>query len=179
MDFACDSRAAFKGKVPENTHRLKAESLVETGIEVIPWLAVSSVVAVDRDGYPFWPFWDNVRSWWAVRDLPNVKFIDFANLKHDMAREIRAIATFLDIPIKESRWESILEHCSFEWMKKNATKSVPLGGAFWDAGAEVFINKGVNGRWTDTLTPEEVAEYEARSRTELNDECAHWLAMSK
>ena len=134
---------------------------------------------LDRDGYPFWPFWDNVRSWWAVRDLPNVKFVHFANLKHDMAREIRAIATFLDIPIKESRWESILEHCSFEWMKKNATKSVPLGGAFWDAGAEVFINKGVNGRWTDTLTPEEVAEYEARSRTELGDACAHWLAMSK
>ena len=50
MDFACDSGAAFTGKVPENTHRLKAESLVETGIEVIPWLAVSSVVAaVGRD----------------------------------------------------------------------------------------------------------------------------------
>jgi aryl sulfotransferase len=93
-----------------------------------------------------------------------------------MAGEIRAIATFLEIPIKASRWEAILEHCSFEWMKKNATKSVPLGGAFWDAGAEVFINKGVNGRWSDTLTPEEVAEYETRSRTELGDECAHWLA---
>ena len=131
---------------------------------------------LDRDGHPFWPFWENIRSWWAVRDLPNVKFIHFANLKHDMAREIRGIATFLDIPIKESRWEAILNHCSFEWMKKNATKSVPLGGAFWDAGAEVFINKGVNGRWSDTLTPEEVAAYQTRSRTELGDECAHWLA---
>ena len=131
---------------------------------------------LDRDGHPFWSFWENIRSWWAVRDLPNVKFIHFANLKHDMAREIRALATFLDIAIKESRWEAILEHCSFEWMKKNATKSVPLGGAFWDAGAEVFINKGINGRWSDTLTPEEVAEYETRSRTELGDECAHWLA---
>jgi len=131
---------------------------------------------LDRDGHPFWPFWENIRSWWAVRDLPNVKFIHFANLKHDMAREIRAIATFLDIPIKEPRWEAILNHCSFEWMKKNATKSVPLGGAFWDAGAEVFINKGVNGRWSDTLSPEEVAAYQTRSRTELGDECAHWLA---
>ena len=131
---------------------------------------------LDRDGHPFWPFWENIRSWWAVRDLPNVKFIHFANLKHDMAREIRAIATFLDIPIKESRWEAILNHCSFEWMKKNATKSVPLGGAFWDAGAEVFINKGVNGRWSDTLTPEDVTAYQTRSRTELGDECAHWLA---
>jgi aryl sulfotransferase len=131
---------------------------------------------LDRDGHPFWPFWDNIRNWWSLRALPNVKFIHFANLKHDMAGEIRAIATFLEIPIKASRWEAILEHCSFEWMKKNATKSVPLGGAFWDAGAEVFINKGVNGRWSDTLTPEEVAEYETRSRTELGDECAHWLA---
>jgi aryl sulfotransferase len=131
---------------------------------------------LDRDGHPFWPFWDNIRSWWSVRALPNVKFIHFANLKQDMAGEIRAIATFLDIPIKASRWEAILKHCSFEWMKKNATKSVPLGGAFWDAGAEVFINKGVNGRWSDALTTEDIAEYETRSRTELGDECAHWLA---
>ena len=50
MGFACDSRAAFTAKVPENTHHLKAESLVETGIEVIPRLAVGSVVAaVGRD----------------------------------------------------------------------------------------------------------------------------------
>ena len=131
---------------------------------------------MDGDGHPFWSFWDNVRSWWAVRDLPNVKFVHFTNLKRDMAGEIRSIAAFLGIPINESRWEDIVQHCSFDWMKKNATKSVPLGGAFWDAGAEVFINKGVNGRWTDTLTPEEVAEYEKRSRTELGDACAHWLA---
>ena len=131
---------------------------------------------MDGDGHPFWSFWDNVRSWWAVRDLPNVKFVHFTNLKRDMPGEIRAIATFLDIPINESRWKDIVQHCSFDWMKKNATKSVPLGGAFWDAGAEVFINKGVNGRWTDALTPEEVAEYEKRSRTELGDACAHWLA---
>ena len=131
---------------------------------------------LDRDGHPFWPFWENVRSWWAVGSLPNVKFIHFANLKRDMAGEIRAIAKFLGIAINESRWEAIVKHCSFEWMKTNATKSVPLGGAFWDAGAEVFINKGVNGRWSETLMPEEVAEYEKRSRDELGEACAHWLA---
>ena len=61
-------------------------------------------------------------------------------------------------------------------MKRNAKKSVPLGGAFWDAGAQVFINKGTNGRWTDTLTPDDVAEYEARALQELGPEAAHWLA---
>ncbi len=131
----------------------------------------------DRDGHPFWPFWENVRSWWAIRDLPNVKFVHFADLKKDMAGEIRGIADFLDIDIDEARWDDILTHCSFEWMKKNATKTVPLGGAFWDAGAEVFINKGVNGRWTESLTPAEAAAYEERSRAELGDACARWLAV--
>ena len=131
----------------------------------------------DRDGHPFWPFWENVRSWWAIRDLPNVKFVHFADLKKDMAGEIRGIADFLGIDIDEARWADILTHCSFAWMKKNATKTVPLGGAFWDAGAEVFINKGVNGRWTESLTPAEAAAYEERSRAELGDACARWLAV--
>lgn len=131
---------------------------------------------MDNDGHPFWPFWDNVRSWWAIRDLPNVMLLHFADLKRDMPAQMRGIASFLDIPIDESRWERIVEYCSFDWMKKNATKSVPLGGAFWDAGAQVFIHKGVNGRWADTLTDEESAQYEARAARELGAECARWLA---
>jgi aryl sulfotransferase len=134
---------------------------------------------LERDGYPFWPFWENVRSWWEVRNLPNVELVHFASLKHDMPGQIRRIAEFLEISINESSWGAILEHCSFEWMKKNATKSVPLGGAFWDAGAEVFIHKGVNGRWKDTLPEEAAAAYEKRAETELGKECARWLALGE
>ncbi len=130
----------------------------------------------ERDGYPFWSYWENARTWWDIRELPNVMFVHFANLKADMPGEIRRIAKFLEIPIDEADWDRILEHCSFAWMKQNATKSVPLGGAFWDAGAEVFIHKGINGRWRDTLTAAECAEYEARAVAELGEECAHWFA---
>lgn len=131
---------------------------------------------LERDGHPFWPFWENVRSWWAIRELPNLLLVHFSDLKRDMPGQMRRIARFLDIPIDESRWASILEYCSFEWMKANAVKSVPLGGAFWDAGAEVFINKGVNGRWRDVLNDEQSAAYEALSEVELGKECARWLA---
>ena len=131
---------------------------------------------LNRDGHPFWPFWDNVRSWWNIRGLSNVRFVHFANLKRDLPGEIRRVAQFLAITIDESRWDAILAHCSFDWMKENATKSVPLGGAFWDAGAEVFIHKGVNGRWADTLSVAESAAYEQRAAAELGAACAHWLA---
>ena len=131
---------------------------------------------MDNDGYPFWPFWENIRTWWQCRNLPNVLFVHFNNLKRDPAGEMRHIARFLDIAVDEVRWDDILEYCSFDWMKQNAAKSVPLGGACWDGGAEAFINKGVNGRWTDTLTADESAEYEARALRELGPECARWLA---
>lgn len=134
---------------------------------------------MDRDGHPFWPFWENVRTWWAIREQPNVRFVHFATLKADMPGEMRRIAQFLGVEIDEARWPKIVEYCSFDWMKRNATKSVPLGGAFWDAGAEVFIHKGVNGRWKDTLTPIESAEYEARAERELGRECAQWLATGR
>jgi aryl sulfotransferase len=131
---------------------------------------------MEGDGFPFWPYWENIRTWWAIRDLPNVLLIHFETLKRDMPGEMRRIAAFLGIEIDEARWDHIVEYCSFDWMKANATKSVPLGGAFWDAGAEVFINKGVNGRWRDKLTARDCATYEARAVAELGEECAHWLA---
>jgi len=130
----------------------------------------------DQDGYPFWSLWENMRSWWEIRDLPNVLMVHYENLKRDMPAEMRRIANYLEIDVDESRWDAIVEYCSFDWMKKNATQSVPLGGVFWDGGAQVFINKGVNGVWRDTLTAEDIAEYEAKARQELGDDCAHWLA---
>jgi aryl sulfotransferase len=130
----------------------------------------------ERDGYPFWQFWENVRGWWAIRDLPNVMLIHFDDLKRDLPGEMRRIAAFLDIEVDDARWPAIAEYCSFDWMKANAVKAVPLGGAFWDGGAGVFINKGVNGRWRDTLTAEQCADYDARAVEELGKECARWLA---
>ena len=128
-----------------------------------------------RDGHPFWPFWENVMSWWEIRTLPNVLRVHFEALKQNLPAEMRRIARFLEIAIDESRWETIVEYCSFDWMKQNATKSAPLGGGFWDGGAQTFINKGVNGRWKDTLSKQEVADYEERAIEKLGLECAKWL----
>jgi len=131
---------------------------------------------LDKDGYPWWSMWENVNSWWEIKDLPNVMFVHFAKLKEDMPGMIRRIASFLDISIDESKWNDILKHCSFDYMKDNATKSVPLGGAFWDGGAKTFIHKGTNGRWRDVLTTEESEKYEKIATEKLPSECAHWLS---
>jgi aryl sulfotransferase len=130
------------------------------------------------DGYPLWSFWDNVRSWWAIRDLPNVRLVHFDELKRDLPAAIRGIADFLEIPIDEARFPAIVEHCGFDWMKAHAALSAPLGGAPWEGGAATFINKGTNGRWQGILTEADIARYEARAVRELGADCAAWLAQS-
>jgi aryl sulfotransferase len=131
---------------------------------------------LDRDGFPFWPFWENIRSWWAIRDLPNVKIVHFTELKRDMRGMMREIADFLGVAVDPADWPLLELYCSFDWMKANATRVTPLGGSIWDGGAETFIHKGVNGRWQDVLPAADSAAYEARALAELGEECAAWLA---
>ena len=131
---------------------------------------------LEGDGHPFWSFWENISSWWNIRGLPNVMLLHFVNLKGDMAGEVRRIARFLDIDVDESRWPLILEHCSFDYMKRHAADVAPLGGTLWEGGAETFIHSGTNARWRDVLTAEDNARYERMAREKLGDDCARWLA---
>ncbi|MDP3173394.1 MAG: sulfotransferase domain-containing protein [Phenylobacterium sp.] len=130
---------------------------------------------LEQDGQPFWSFWDNISSWWAVRHLPNVKLVHFARLKADLAGEMRKIADFLDIDIPEAQWPQIVEHCTFDYMKAHAEEMAPMGGRVFEGGAKTFINKGVNGRWHDVLSPAESLAYERMAVEKLGPDCARWL----
>ncbi|MFN0113900.1 MAG: sulfotransferase domain-containing protein [Paracoccaceae bacterium] len=130
---------------------------------------------LDGDGYPFWSFWENVRTWWAIRDQPNVRLVHFEAMKRDLPGEVRKLADFLGIPVDPAKWDAILEHCSFDYMKAHAPAIVPLGGAFWEGGAPTFIHKGTNGRWRDVLSPDESRRYDDRALAELGPDCAEWL----
>lgn len=87
-----------------------------------------------KDGYPWWPYWEHIRSWWQIRSLPNVMLIHFANLKQDMPGEIRKIAEFLDFTIDDEKLPTILQHCSFDYMKAHADQSAPFGGSIFQRG---------------------------------------------
>jgi hypothetical protein len=124
------------------------------------------IVWLDKDGHPFW---QNIRSWWQIRDLPNLVLLHFGQLKADLPGQIRRIAAFLDIEVDKRRWPAIVEHCGFDYMKTHATKSVPLGGAFWDGGAQTFVYQGTNGRWRDVLSAADCRRYEETARRELGE----------
>lgn len=132
-----------------------------------------------KDGYPWWPYWEHIRSWWNIKELPNVMLLHFADLKADMPAEIRRIGAFLDISVDEAKWEKILEHCSFDYMKAHGEKIVPFGGDLWQGGAKAFMHKGASGRWRDVLTCEDIEQYEQLAKEHLGTECASWLSAGK
>ena len=130
---------------------------------------------LENDGAPFWSMWQNARTWWTVRHHPNVLMLHFADMKTDLEANVRRIAHFLEIELDEKTFATVVDHCTFNYMKRHAEKSAPLGGVVWEGGATTFINKGANGRWRDVLTAEDCARYEARAVAELGADCARWL----
>tara|TARA_R110002153_G_scaffold104022_3_gene241595 strand:+ start:8630 stop:9523 length:894 start_codon:yes stop_codon:yes gene_type:complete len=128
-----------------------------------------------NDGAPFWSYWENVRTWWEARNLPNVMLMHFADLKADIEGQIRKIADFLDIQINEDTIGDIVKHCSFDYMKAHADQSAPLGGAFWDGGAKTFIHKGLNGRWKKDMPKQLSEQYEQTALSQLGSTCSTWL----
>lgn len=130
---------------------------------------------LDRNGHPFWPFWENVRSWWAIGNLPNVLFVHYSNLTGNMAKEIQRIATFIDVPVDAAELQTILRHCSLEYMREYASRYVPHGTGLWRDEGRAFFNKGQSGRWMGILPPDADAKFKQRAVIELGDECARWL----
>lgn len=131
---------------------------------------------LDGDGFPIWSFWENVQSWWELRDFPNVKLLHYSSLKQDLEGEIESIAEFLEIPLNLDLQRKVVEHCSFDYMKQNAAPVVPLEGDLWKGGAKTFINRGINRRWEGQLSENESRRYEVIAKERLGEDCARWLA---
>jgi aryl sulfotransferase len=127
------------------------------------------------DGFPLSDFWLNYQSWFDARHLPNVLTVHFNGLKSDLAGEMRRIAGFLGIEVEEGLWPVVVEHCTFDYMKKMAAAS-PILGQFFKGGGGEFIYRGTNGRWRDILTPADIDKYEGLVKERLAPDCAHWMA---
>ena len=122
-------------------------------------------------------FWGHVRSWWALRDLPNLYLLHYQNLKDDLPGRVADIADYLGIEVDPETMARAVEHASFGHMKARSNEMFP--GLPLVGGGDTFINKGTNGRWRDVLSAVEIAEYEAQARDKLGPDCAAWLATGK
>lgn len=133
----------------------------------------------DHMGDPACGFWYMENSYWAAKDDPDLLLVHYADLKADLAGEMRRIANFLEITIPEDLWPELVDAASFESMKSNAADLMPSAGEIWQGGGNTFINKGTNGRWRDVYKAEDLAAYDARVKEEFTPELAKWLEFGR
>jgi aryl sulfotransferase len=133
----------------------------------------------EAGGWPYWSHLTNVQSWWDYKHLPNIEFFHYNDLLNDTEAEIKRLADYLEIKVPDQWWPRILKAISFEDMKSNADSYVPDGGSHWKGGAQTFMNKGINGRWREVLSNDELAQYDALCEQALTPDCRRWLEFGR
>jgi len=132
----------------------------------------------EPDGWPFWSHHHHLSTWWDVRDLPNILFVHFGDLKADPQTEIRRIAAFCEIAIDEGTWPALLETVGLDAMRAEAKGAEDLMSMAFEGGAARFFYKGDSGRWRGVLTDDDLVLYENAAST-LDPTLRKWLEQGR
>lgn len=136
------------------------------------WIAPGGTAAAEQMGDGLFEI---ERSWWAERARDNLLLVHYADLKADLDGEMRRISGFLDIPVDEAIWPTLVEAADFESMKRAGADLMPGAELSFEGGHATFLNKGTNGRWRTDLTAGDLALYQQRVQAELSPALARWL----
>lgn len=138
------------------------------------WLT-EPVIDGQEDGLPTPSFFDLEVGFWAERLRPNVLLVHFNDLKADLDGEMRRIAAFLDIAVNETFWDQLVTAAGFETMRAAGATLMPPTAHYLVGGSDRFFNKGVNGRWRDSLGEAELVLYAAKVHAKFTPALAAWI----
>lgn len=150
------------------------------------WSGSSAPLVVPPDMQTFFDLWldtggcgcgdlfDLVKSWWELRDEPNVLLLHYRELKDDLTGQIARLAEFLDIDPGSLDIDLIAEHCSFDYMSGRAEKMAPFNGEHMSS-PKAFFHKGPNRDYRSELTAAQIARFDRVAVQKLGAQCAHWL----
>ncbi len=110
----------------------------------------------------FGSWFQHVRGWWRRRDDPNVLFLHYEDLLGDLEGCLRKIIAFCGFEIPPERFPSILERCSFSFMKKHEMQFDHLTGTLWEQGLQfnAFLRQGKAGSWKEQLDGRQEARFD-------------------
>jgi aryl sulfotransferase len=129
----------------------------------------------EEDGFPSGSATHFANTYWAFRRLPNLFFLHYGDLMTDLAGDMRRLSAFLDIPVSERLWPTLVEAAGFNAMKANAAAAAPgahLGE--WRSNAD-FFRMARMGQWREGLSAQSQALYEHLSAERLAPPLKAWL----
>lgn len=96
-------------------------------------------------------WFDHVLGWWQHRDLPNVLFLTYEDMRRDIDGQLKKIAEFVGVDLSTDKLGEIKAQIGFSAMKSNEFSSLndvkELGSS--------FFRKGKVGSWKEQFTAEQ------------------------
>jgi hypothetical protein len=113
-----------------------------------------------------------VASMWPHRDEPHLIWLRYEDMKADLRREARRLATFLHWDVTEAELDRVLPLVSLERMQQveDRERATPGRRSVWQPGTR-FFREGKVGKNRARLTPEQEARILERARAELAPAC--------
>jgi aryl sulfotransferase len=115
------------------------------------------------------------RSFWQQRHRSNLLLVHYNDLRSDLDAEMRRVAAFLDIATPPALWPDLVEAARFDAMRRSGAEILPGLDATFKDGHEGFLFSGSNGRWRDTLEPDDLQAYDKCVVAEAANDLAAWL----
>lgn len=111
---------------------------------------------------------------WARRHESNVVLLHYDDLTRDLRASMRALARRLEIEVPDRRWDELVEAATFEHMRSRADDLAPdPHGIFKDRRR--FFRRGTSGQGRRSLSPDELARYDARATALAPPDLLGWL----
>ncbi|XP_014215929.1 sulfotransferase 1C4-like [Copidosoma floridanum] len=114
------------------------------------------------------PYWKHIHGFWKMKDLDNVLFIKYEDMKKDLPAVIYKTAKFLDKELDDTQVAALEEHLSFSSMKTNpavnreksidAVKNKKIFGNFEVEGE--FIRSGTVGQWKNIMDSDMIKQFD-------------------
>jgi len=123
-------------------------------------------------GSVYWDWFSHIVSYWKYRHLSNLLLVHYNDLKADSRAGIKRIAKFCNIVLDEKQLDNVVEHSSFDWMKKHEHLFSPPPFLFAEGQ---FVYKGTNQRWKEVMTPEQLRRYDETCKKWFEPDLIAWI----
>lgn len=109
------------------------------------------------------------------RDQDNIVLLHYADLVADLDRQLRLLATRLEIDTPPAPWPELVRKAQLDSMRAEAVALVPDEGIGLVKDAGRFFHAGRMGQWADLLDADDLRRYDQRLATVAEPEVISWL----
>ena len=128
---------------------------------------------IENDGLPFWPYFNQVQSWWKHREKENVLCLHFLDFREDMAGSFAQIADFLDVQLPHDIEQSVTGAHSFNHISQSSLMNADISSPMWNGGISDPPISQIS--WDKHLGQRHETKLIAKLTASIGEEGAQWV----